>query len=63
MQTNSQIEPNLRSGFLEGQIEIPDDFDEMGADEIKDLFEARPTKPSPQGLGENTLAPGSNVIT
>jgi prevent-host-death family protein len=26
-------------GFLEGQITIPDDFDEMGREEIQRLFE------------------------
>ncbi len=30
-----------RTGFLKGQIEIPADFDDMGADEIQDLFEGR----------------------
>lgn len=28
-----------RIGFLKGQIEIPDDFDRMGEDEILRLFE------------------------
>ncbi|MDE0152887.1 MAG: hypothetical protein OXN23_03340 [Gammaproteobacteria bacterium] len=28
-----------RTGFLDGQIEIPDDFDRMYADEIIALFE------------------------
>jgi prevent-host-death family protein len=28
-----------RIGFLEGQITIPDDFDEMGREEIQRLFE------------------------
>ena len=27
-----------RTGFLVGQIQVPDDFDRMGADEIKSLF-------------------------
>ncbi len=27
-----------RLGFLEGQIQVPDDFDRMGADEIEALF-------------------------
>ena len=26
-------------GFLEGKIKVPEDFDEMGAKEIADLFE------------------------
>jgi prevent-host-death family protein len=29
-----------RLGFLEGEIEVPDDFDIMGADEIAALFAA-----------------------
>jgi len=28
-----------RIGFMEGQIQVPDDFDTMGADEIQKLFE------------------------
>ena len=27
-----------RVGFMAGQIAVPDDFDQMGRDEIKDLF-------------------------
>jgi prevent-host-death family protein len=27
-----------RIGFMEGAIEVPDDFDRMGADEIEQLF-------------------------
>ena len=27
-----------RTGFLEGQLEIPDDFDSMGAGDIEGLF-------------------------
>ena len=27
-----------RVGFMAGQISVPDDFDQMGRDEIKDLF-------------------------
>ena len=27
-----------RLGFMEGQIEVPDDFDRMGAEEIERLF-------------------------
>jgi prevent-host-death family protein len=30
-----------RRGFLAGQIEVPDDFDEMFADEIADMFERK----------------------
>ena len=29
-----------RLGFLEGQIEVPDDFDTMGSEEIEALFGA-----------------------
>lgn len=28
-----------RLGFLEGQADIPDDFDDMGTDDIRALFE------------------------
>ena len=28
-----------RSGFLKGQVEIPEDFDDMAAEDIKQLFE------------------------
>jgi len=31
--------PARRTGFLAGQISIPEDFDRMDADEIADLFE------------------------
>lgn len=30
-----------RIGFLEGQFRVPDDFDTMMADEIRDLFEGK----------------------
>ncbi|MEM8624739.1 MAG: type II toxin-antitoxin system prevent-host-death family antitoxin [Pseudomonadota bacterium] len=30
-----------RTGFLKGQIDIPDDFDRLGEDEIRALFEGR----------------------
>lgn len=30
-----------RMGFLAGQYSIPDDFDSIGTDEIRDLFEGR----------------------
>lgn len=33
--------PPTRTGFLKGQIDAPDDFDSMGADEIRALFEGR----------------------
>jgi prevent-host-death family protein len=28
-----------RTGFMDGQIKVPDDFDKMGFDDINDLFE------------------------
>ena len=31
-----------RTGFLAGQITVPDDFDSMGAGEIEALFGAQP---------------------
>lgn len=31
-----------RTGFLQGQGRVPDDFDSMFADEIADWFEGRP---------------------
>jgi hypothetical protein len=30
-----------RLGFLEGQISVPDDFDQMGSQEIEELFYGR----------------------
>jgi len=30
-----------RIGFMEGLIEVPDDFDRMGADEIEELFSGK----------------------
>jgi len=32
-------DPAKRIGFLQGMIEVPDDFDTMGKDEIQSLFE------------------------
>ena len=34
--------PMRRRGFLAGQIMVPDDFDEMGRDEIIAMFESEP---------------------
>lgn len=31
-------EAGHRVGFLAGRISVPDDFDTMGADEIRDMF-------------------------
>lgn len=32
--------PKKRLGFMAGQIAVPDDFDRMGREEIKRLFES-----------------------
>lgn len=32
-------DPAKRIGFLQGMIEVPDDFDSMGKEEIQSLFE------------------------
>lgn len=35
----AQAKPKLqRLGFLEGQFKVPDDFDELGRDEIEKMF-------------------------
>jgi prevent-host-death family protein len=31
-------DPSKRIGFLKGAIEVPDDFDSMGREEIQDIF-------------------------
>ena len=36
---NSESKPPRRLGFMEGEIEVPDDFDRIDADEIQRLFE------------------------
>lgn len=42
-----ELEAPRRLGFLAGQAEIPEDFDSMGAEEIRTLFEdGNPTPPS-----------------
>jgi len=33
------VEPLPRIGFLEGFADVPDDFDEMGKDEIEAMFD------------------------
>ncbi|HEY5793608.1 MAG TPA: type II toxin-antitoxin system Phd/YefM family antitoxin [Bosea sp. (in: a-proteobacteria)] len=33
--------PVRRIGFMDGEIQVPDDFDTMGADVILDMFEGR----------------------
>jgi prevent-host-death family protein len=34
--------PPKRLGFLEGQLRVPDDFDDMGSARIEELFSAAP---------------------
>jgi prevent-host-death family protein len=34
----AEAKPKSRIGFLKGQLQVPDDFDTMCADEILDLF-------------------------
>ena len=34
--------PPQRTGFLKGQVDVPEDFDEIGAEAIQALFEGRP---------------------
>ena len=33
--------PKTRLGFLTGQVQVPDDFDTLGADAIQAMFEGR----------------------
>ncbi|QOC23765.1 type II toxin-antitoxin system prevent-host-death family antitoxin [Wenzhouxiangella sp. AB-CW3] len=33
------VENRQRVGFLKGRIEVPDDFDEMGEDDLSRMFE------------------------
>ena len=33
--------PPQRLGFMKGQFQVPDDFDEMGDEEIADMFEGK----------------------
>jgi len=35
----TQVSPRPRTGFLKGQISVPEDFDSMGNEEIEALFE------------------------
>lgn len=36
---SAQAKPKIqRLGFLEGQFKVPDDFDELGRDEIEQMF-------------------------
>jgi prevent-host-death family protein len=36
---NTAAPPRRRLGLLAGQCQVPDDFDQLGASEIADLFE------------------------
>lgn len=38
---DGQGTPARRLGLLEGQCQVPDDFDQMEADALADLFEGR----------------------
>ncbi len=38
---DSSAAPRRRLGLLAGQCQVPDDFDQMAAAEIADLFEGR----------------------
>ena len=35
---DEEQKPKSRIGFMEGEIQVPDDFNEMGADEIQKMF-------------------------
>lgn len=39
--TDAEQRPVRRIGFMDGEINVPDDFDTMGADIIIDMFEGR----------------------
>ena len=41
LHTDNQATVPRRLGLLEGQCQVPDDFDQMAAEAIADLFEAR----------------------
>jgi prevent-host-death family protein len=34
----AEAAPTSRLGFMEGQFTVPDDFNEMGQDEIEEMF-------------------------
>ena len=38
---NEPEKPKRRVGFMKGQFTVPDDFDEMYAEEILEMFEGR----------------------
>jgi len=37
-----EAKPKRRMGFMKGQIQVPDDFDTMMADEIEEMFYGKP---------------------
>lgn len=41
MVTRIEAAPVRRIGFLEGAYEVPEDFDDLGAEEIAAMFEGR----------------------
>jgi prevent-host-death family protein len=40
--TSTESAAPSRRGFMAGQIQVPDDFDTMGAAEIEELFYGKP---------------------
>jgi hypothetical protein len=42
-----------RLGLLRGHCQVPDDFDQLGAPEIADLFEGRWPQPSGRSPSQN----------
>ena len=38
--SGTKLNISSRLGFMEGEIMVPDDFDQMGKDEIATMFEA-----------------------
>lgn len=40
--SGTKLNISSRLGFMEGEITVPDDFDQMGKDEIATMFEATP---------------------
>lgn len=38
------VTPKSRIGFMEGQFQVPDDFDTMYQDEIEDMFYGGPNE-------------------
>ncbi len=40
--SSEETDKAKKLGFMLGEIEVPDDFDSLGAKEITDLFEGKP---------------------